>query len=73
MKRQGLKRPRSQRKKLKETRNNFIQPIKETEEISEGMVDRMQSNRKMLIAPRLGPIITLLEKEEARKLNQLMI
>ena len=60
-------------KELKETRNNLIQAIKETEEITEGMVDRMQSNRKMLITLSLGPIINLRGKEAPKKLSQLMI
>ncbi len=60
-------------KELKETRNNLIQAIKETEEITEGMVDRMQSNRKMLITLSLGPIINLMGKEAPKKLSQLMI
>jgi hypothetical protein len=47
---------------------------KEREEISEVLMEEgIQSNRKMLITRSLGPIITLLEKEEVRKLNQRMI
>lgn len=75
MKRPGWKRTRIFRKGLRAAKNNLILVTKEREEISEGMlvVEGIQSNRKMLIALRWGRIITHLEKEEARKLNQLMI
>jgi hypothetical protein len=62
-------------KGLRVAKNNLILVTKEREEISVGMlvVEGIQSNRKTLIARRWGRIITLLETDEARKLNQLMI
>ena len=57
-------------KGLKEARNNLILVIKEIEQILEILMEARQLSKKILITLNMGLMLSLLEKEEARKLNQ---